>query len=57
MNEQTCAFEGGEIPICCRNDKNIWSSMAVSFSSDNGTIGTDTSDARQEVRMKSANLF
>lgn len=31
--------------------------MAVSFSSDNGTIGTETSDAKQEERMKSANLY
>ena len=40
--QQTCSFAGGDIPIFFKNDKNISSSIAVSFSSVKGTIGTDT---------------
>ena len=38
----TCSLAGADTPILRRNDRNISSSIAVSFSSVRGTIGTDT---------------
>lgn len=38
----TCSLAGEVIPILRRKDRNISSSMAVSFSSVRGTMGTET---------------
>ena len=56
MYKHTCSLAGAAIPICVRKDKNIWSSIAVSFSSVKGTIGTDTCDAKNETQNKYQNV-
>lgn len=49
----TCSLAGADTPILRRNDRNISSSIAVSFSSVRGTIGTDTVVSVQEKKQQS----
>ena len=53
----TCSLAGADTPILRRNDRNISSSIAVSFSSVRGTIGTDTVVSVQKKNNNNAGVI